>query len=45
MQDVKENYCIRALAQTSLEFCRDSTLHGVKHVVVDLQELGSGYSR
>lgn len=45
MQDVKENYCIQALAQTTLDFCRDSTLHGVKHVVVDLQELGSSYSR
>lgn len=45
MQDVKENYCIQVLAQTILDFCRDSTLHGVKHLVVDLQELGSSYSR
>lgn len=45
LQDVRDNYCFQALAQTTMDFCRDSTLHGIKHVVVDIQELGSSYSR
>lgn len=45
LQDVRDNYCLRALAQTTMDFCRDSTLHGIKHIVVDIQELGSSYSR
>lgn len=45
LQDVRDNYCIQALAQTTMDFCRDSTLHGIKHIVVDIQELGSSYSR
>lgn len=44
-QDVRENYCVRALTQTAMDFCRETTLHGIKHVVVDIQELGSSYSR
>lgn len=45
LQDVRDNYCVQALAQTTMDFCRDSTLHGIKHIVVDIQELGSSYSR
>lgn len=45
LQDVRDNYCIQALAQTTMDFCRESTLHGIKHIVVDIQELGSSYSR
>lgn len=43
--DVQDNYFVQALAQTTLEFCRETTLHGIKQVVVDIQELGSSYSR
>lgn len=45
LQDVRDNLCVRALARTTMEFCRESTLHGIKHIVVDIQELGSSYSR
>lgn len=45
IQDVKENFCIQALAQTTLDFCRETTLHGIKHVVIDIQELGASYSK
>lgn len=45
LQDVRDNQCFQALSQTTMEFCRDSTLHGIKHIVVDIQELGSSYSR
>lgn len=45
LQDVRDNFCVQALARTTMDFCRESTLHGIKHIVVDIQELGSSYSR
>lgn len=45
MQDVRENQFLQALARTTMDFCHDSTLHGIKHIVTDIQELGSSYSR
>lgn len=45
LQDVRDNFCVQALARTTMEFCRESTLHGIKHIVVDIKELGSSYSR
>lgn len=45
MQDVRENQFVQALARTTMDFCHDSTLHGIKHIVTDIQELGSSYSR
>lgn len=45
LQEVQNNFCVQALKQTTLEFCRETTLHGVKQVVIDIQELNSGYSR
>lgn len=45
MQDVRDNQFFQALARTTLDFCHDSTLHGIKHIVTDIQELGSSYSR
>lgn len=45
LHDVQENYCVQALAQTTLEFCRETTLHGVKQVVIDIQELSGGHTK
>lgn len=45
LHEARENYFVRALAQTTMDFCRETTLHGIKHVVVDIQQLGSSYSR
>lgn len=45
LREVQDNYCIQALAQTTLEFCRETTLHGVKQVVIDIQELSAGHTR
>lgn len=45
LKEVQDSYCVQALAQTTLEFCRETTLHGVKQVVIDIQELNSGYSK
>lgn len=45
MQDVRANRFICALAQTTMDLCRDSSLHGIKHIMADIQELGSSYSR
>lgn len=42
---VKENYFVQALSQTTQSFCQETTLHGMKYVVMDIQELGSTYSR
>lgn len=45
MHDVRSNRFIRALAQTTMDLCRDSSLHGIKHIMTDIQELSSSYSR
>lgn len=42
---MKENYFVQALTQTTQSFCQETTLHGMKYVVMDIQELGSTYSR
>lgn len=43
--NVKDNYLVQALSQTTLAFCQETTLHGMKYVVQDIQELGSTFSR
>lgn len=45
MAGVKENYFVQALSQTTLSFCQETTLHGMKYIVQDIQELGGTYSR
>lgn len=45
IHDVSDNYFVQALSQTTLLFCRETTLHGMKHVVDDIEELGSTFSR
>lgn len=45
IHDVSDNYFVKALSQTTLLFCRETTLHGMKHVVDDIEELGSTFSR
>lgn len=45
LHGVKENYFVQALSQTTLSFCEETTLHGMKYVVQDIQELGSTYSK
>lgn len=45
LQDVQDNHCVQALTQTTLEFCKETTLHGIKQVVIDIQELNSSNSR
>lgn len=34
-----------SLTETTFMFCKESTLHGVKNVVSEIEELGSGISR
>lgn len=41
----KDNYFVQALSETTMAFCQETTLHGMKYVVQDIQELGSTYSR
>lgn len=45
MRVVKDNYFVQALSHTTYAFCRETTLHGMKYVVQDIEELGSTYSR
>lgn len=45
IHDMSDNYLVKALSQTTLLFCRETTLHGMKHVVDDIEELGSTFSR
>lgn len=45
LHGVKESYFVQALSQTTLSFCEETTLHGMKYVVQDIQELGSTYSK
>lgn len=42
---MKENYFVQALSQTTMSFCQETTLHGMKYVVLDIEELGATYSR
>lgn len=43
--DVKGNIFIEGLTQTTLSFCRETTLHGMKYIVDDIEELGSTFSK
>lgn len=45
MRVVKDNYFVQALSHTTYAFCRETTLHGMKYVVQDIEELGSTFSR
>ncbi len=43
--DVKGSIFIEGLTQTTLSFCRETTLHGMKYIVHDIEELGSTFSK
>lgn len=43
--DVRGHIFIEALTQTTLSFCRETTLHGMKYIVADIEELGSTFSK
>lgn len=45
IHDMRSNRFFQALAQTTIDLCRDSSLHGIKHIMTDIQQLGSNYSR
>lgn len=41
-----KNIFFESVIETTISFCRESTLHGIKNVVTDLQALGSSkYTR
>lgn len=41
----KGSIFIEGLTQTTLSFCRETTLHGMKYIVDDIEELGSTFSK
>lgn len=43
--DVKGQVFVEGLTQTTLSFCRETTLHGMKYIVDDIEELGSTFSK
>lgn len=43
--ELKGNVFIEGLTQTTLSFCRETTLHGMKYIVDDIEELGSTFSK
>lgn len=43
--EVKGNIFLEGLSQTTVSFCRETTLHGMKYIVDDIEELGSTFSR
>lgn len=43
--DLKGSIFIEGLSQTTLSFCRETTLHGMKYIVDDIEELGSTFSK
>lgn len=45
MFDVKGSVFLEGLTQTTVLFCRETTLHGMKYIVDDIEELGSTFSK
>ncbi|XP_037044653.1 sodium channel protein Nach-like [Bradysia coprophila] len=43
--DVRGHIFLEGLTQTTLSFCRETTLHGMKYIVADIEELGSTFSK
>lgn len=43
--EVKGSIFLEGLTQTTLSFCRETTLHGMKYIVDDIEELGSTFSK
>lgn len=45
ISEVRGNIFVQGLTQTTLSFCRETTLHGMKYIVDDIEELGSTFSK